>query len=557
MTVWQGIPSLSTPERAARYRAMGLWGDQALCEVFDGHAERTPDKLAIADNHVRWTYGQLQDLSSRLAHALLNLGVREGTVVAAQLPSCALLPLLHLATNRIGALMVPMATGWRRAELSALILSVRAPLLISVPKDRDFDLTSLHAQLREDLPELEAVRYFRDGPTGLEYLLADTPPLSSGQGKELRPSADAPGHVMVSSGTTGLPKASVWSNNDILAMLAHQTVESLQLTSDDLAVGVAPAGLGSTGYVFPVLTPLLIGASSVLLEDWDPQAAVDLIVREKATYATAVPTQMVMLLDLPLEEHDLRHLTRFNNAGAPLPVHVAQQIETRMGCRVQTIYGATDGGTPLMTAISDPDAGRLGSVGRVVAGEEVELRDGSGRPVTGGTPGEVCWRGANKSYGFLNQPEHDKEAFDDEGWFRSGDLGQFDADGYLRIVGRAKDMILRGGVNIFPAEVEDALSSHPRVRSVAVVAVPDDRLGERACAVVIPNGAPPELGELTDHLASFEMAKVKYPEFLVILEAMPTNQGGKIDRAQLREIAELRTRPAAAVPAAGTTRCSP
>lgn len=154
-------------------------------------------------------------------------------------------------------------------------------MLLSVPRDGDFDLEAMHKALRGDLPDLDAIHYFRADPPGLEDLVARSSPLSDREASEFRPLADDPGHVMVSSGSTGMPKASVWSNNDIVAMLVHHTVNSLQLTADDVVVGLAPASMGSTGYVFPVLTPLLVGASSVMLETWSPQEALDLIVRER------------------------------------------------------------------------------------------------------------------------------------------------------------------------------------------------------------------------------------------------------------------------------------
>jgi len=335
-----------------------------------------------------------------------------------------------------------------------------------------------------------------------------------------------------------MPKASVWGGNDLVALLLHQFGAALRLTSDDIAGGLAPANTGSTGYVFPVLAPLLIGASAVMLEEWSAEEAVDLIVREACTFATAIPTQMVMLLKLALESRDLSRFTRFNNAGAPLAPSVAEELEVRMGCLVQTIYGATDGGVPVMTRIDDPDQARRGSVGQLCRGEEMRLLGADGTPVAAGVPGEVGWRGANKSFGYLNQPEYDAGVWDAQGWFRSGDVGQVDEAGYLRIVGRTKDMILRGGTNIFPAEVELLLIQHPAISEVSVVGVPDDRLGERACAVVVVSGgAKLTLTDLTEFLFGQEIAKFKWPEYLIVSEEIPRNAGGKVDKDRLRDFA--------------------
>ncbi len=454
-----------------------------------------------------------------------------------QLPSCALLPLIHLAANRIGALMVAMPTRWREREVGGLLDAVRAEVFISVESDNAGDLRSLHDSLHPELLHLKAVHYARStGSESFESQLASTGPLSAAAQARLRPHPDGPAHVMCSSGTTGVPKASVWGGNDIVAFLVHQTATALQLTPDDIAAGIAPAGQASTGYVFPILTPLLTGGTSVILEQWNPAAALDLIVSERCTYATAIPTQLVMMLDLPLESADLSAFSRFNNAGAPLAPHVAQEIERRMGCRVQNVYGTTDGGVPTMTGVDDPAEARWHTVGRVCVGEEVELRDADGRPVDAGQDGEICWRGANKSYGYFNQPDYDEANWLDDGWCRSGDLGRFDDAGYLQIVGRIKDMILRGGMNVFPAELEDALAQHPAVRTAAVVPVPDERLGERACVAVVADGTPPTLDDLTNFLTAKGFAKYKLPEFLVVLTELPTNSGGKVDKTRLGEL---------------------
>lgn len=530
------IPWVQPSSAPGRFREMGLWGDRTLADVFDEHAQRQPDKTAVIDSHDRLTYGQLRDLSLRLARVLLDHGVEPGDPVAVHLPGCALLPALHLACNRIGALFQPVSTGWRGAELRSLLGTVRAPMLIVLHTGGDFDYVGLAETLREGLPDLKHVLTARSG--ALEALAAGAAPLTAGEAEQLRPSPDAPAHVMSSSGTTGIPKASVWSSNDLIALVVHHMGDRLHLGPDDVAAAVAPASTGSTGYVFPVLAPLLVGATSALLESWTPQAALDLIVGERCSYATAVPTQMIMMLELPLERYDLAYFTRFNNAGAPLPPSAARDLETRMGCRVQTLYGATDGGVPAITSIDDPAELRHTTVGSVCPGAEIVLLGADGDPVSPGDPGEVCWRGPNKSYGYLNEPDYDRQAWDSQGFFHSGDVGQFDDRGYLRIVGRTKDMILRGGTNIFPREVEELLLEHPEVSGVAIVGIPDVRLGERACAAVVPaSGSHPRLADLCSFLLDRELAKAKLPEKLIVLDELPTNAGGKVDKALIREIA--------------------
>ncbi|BBY40130.1 cyclohexanecarboxylate-CoA ligase [Mycobacterium mantenii] len=530
--------------QAQKYRDAGIWSDQTLPEMFDEHVAAHPEKLAVIDGEVRWTYGELADLTQRGAQLLLDLGVRPGDPVAAQLPTCALLPVINLAANRIGAYMVAMPTRWRRAEVGSLLATIGAEVLISVESDRDIDVRALHEELRPTLPDLREVLYARTGSVGsFESRVRAAEPINPRTARGLRCDPDQPAHVMCSSGTTGVPKASLWSANDMIAFLVHQTAPALKLTSDDVAGAIAPAGQGSTGYVFPILMPLLTGATSVMLEHWKPQPALDLIVRERVTYATAIPTQLVMMLDLDLESADLSAFTRFNNAGAPLPPRVAEEIERRMGCVVQNVYGTTDGGVPTMTTVHDSEWARWNTVGKICAGEELELRAPDGTLVIPGDTGEVFWRGANNTWGYLNQADYDKANWDTDGWYRSGDLGCVQ-DGYLRIVGRAKDMILRGGMNIFPFEVETVLIKHPAVAAVAIIPVPDDRLGERACAVVVPAGEPPTLNDLTAFLDAQGLAKFKFPEQLVLVDELPTNPGGKVDKGRLHQLVAAQTQPA-------------
>lgn len=542
--------SLRGASDVARMYDLGLWDERTLADIVDEHARRVPDKTAVADARGRLTYGELADLSRRLATVLADAGVGSGSPVAAQLPGCTLLPALHMACSRLGALFVPLSTAWRAAELRPLLGTVGAGVFV-VPGPGgllgdDTDFLALAESVRSGAPALRAVIPARSGGSdALEAMAAAAVPYATTGPVP----ADGPSLVMSSSGTTGTPKAAVWGSNDLKALLVHNVAPRLQVRPDDVAAGLAPAGTGSTGYIFPVLLPLLVGATSVILERWSAQAALDLIVAEGATYATAIPTQMVMLLPLGLEPADLSRFSRFNNAGAPLPPSTACELEARMGCRVQTIYGATDGGVPVMTSVDDDDEARRTSVGSVCTGVEVKLVGADGATPAGGEAGEVCWRGG-KSYGYLNQPDYDAAAFDGDHWFHSGDVGRFDGAGNLRIVGRIKDMILRGGTNIFPAEIEHLAARHPGVADVAIVGVPDDRLGERACAVVVAvPGAQLDLAGLCAFLREQEVAVVKLPEELVLVEALAVNAGGKIDKARVREtaLATLQSRSATGI----------
>ncbi|MGK2964819.1 MAG: AMP-binding protein, partial [Tepidiformaceae bacterium] len=296
------IRSFHDDTDAARFLAEGVWGEQTFAEIVDGWAELDGQKLAVADQTVRWSYAELRDRSRRLASVFVDLGVQPGDPVVVQIPSSAWLPAIHLAANRVGAIFVPMSSTWRHSELSKLLPAVDPRVIIVPPANKEFDYAEVVNGLRPLLPSLAAVLMLdADDEAGVESLLTAAEPISAAEQSRRRTGPNAPSHVMCSSGTTGTPKASIWSDNNLIALLDRQFASAIKLDRSDIAAGLAPANTGSTGYGFPVVAPLLVGASGVLLETWSPQAALDLIIQERCTFATAIPTQMVMLLDLDLE----------------------------------------------------------------------------------------------------------------------------------------------------------------------------------------------------------------------------------------------------------------
>jgi non-ribosomal peptide synthetase component E (peptide arylation enzyme) len=288
--------------------------------------------------------------------------------------------------------------------------------------------------------------------------------------------------------------------------------------------------------VFPVLAPLLHGASSVLVEHWSAPLALELLQREAATLATAVPTQLIkMLQDPALAEHDYTSLRVFNNAGAPLAPQAAMEVERVFGCTIQTVYGASDGGVPVMTRVSDPPEKRFTTVGRTLPATELRIAAPDMAALPPGEVGEVLWRNPTKTFGYLNDAERTDSMFWDDGFYRSGDLGVVDEDGYLRIVGRAKDVIIRGGQNLSPREIEEVIATEPNVSEVAVVGIPDPVYGERACAcVVLRAGGSLSLDGLSRFLAAHDLVKYKWPERLELFTELPKSAGAKVSKVELR-----------------------
>lgn len=529
---------LTSADRAARYRAAGFWRDETIAQRFTRMAQRDPDKIAIVDGGRRIIYADALATVERIAQNLLNLGVEKDAVIALQAPNCAEFPLLHFAVQRIGRLFLPLHDSWRHAEIEHLLELSGASVLIVPGVYRDFDYV---AMAREIQPRLSRLRHIYR----LDKPVDDTPAfdeltrvvsIDAEALDEVPPDADAPGAIMLSGGTTAMSKISRYSSNNLINMQSY-LASAIELTPDDIAVALAPCGTGATGYISPILTPLLWGATTVILPRWhDPEEAIDLIVRESCTYAVGIPTQLTRMVP-GLEKRNASHFAKFrvfSNAGAPLPFATASRIEELMGCRIQTVYGATDGGTPTLTNIRDPEEKRRTTVGRVVPGYECDLRDPNGQIVANGECGEIYWRGPDKSWGYLNDDAATAAAFTPDHFYRSGDLGSFDPDGYLRIIGRVRDMILRGGRNISPRTVEEQLIKHPAVLEVAVAAMPDPELGERACAFVVLRPASTlTLPEVVAFLKDCQLAVWQLPERLEILDDLPRSTGGKVAKAQL------------------------
>ena len=522
-----------TPELHRQYLESGLWSGQALYRFLDAAADRSPEKLAVADPSHRLTYRAFATLTKQLAAHLLDVGIEPGDAVAIQAPNSVFLPLVHFAANRAQAMYVPMHEAWREREVHHLLSTSGARVLFVLE-----DNLAMINSLRGDLPSLEHVIPLTIGHGGLKALPARDVDLGEAEVRlaGVSATADAVRFTMISSGTTALPKISGWTDDGLHALLLHNYARRSRLSPDDVAVAIAPAATGATGYVFAVLAPLLVGATSVLHHPWDPDDAVRLIEAESATYAVAIPTQIIMMLESPaLERCSLESLARMSNGGAPLPEARARQTEELLGCRVHTMYGTTDAGVPTMMDVGDPEDKRVTTVGRCVDGVDLRIVGPDGLTAPTGQPGEVVYRSADKVDGYFNNSDATAAAFEDDGWFHSGDLGILDADGFLRIVGRAKDMIIRGGQNIAPSEIEELLSRHRKVVSVAVVAIPDEVFGERACAFVIPTD-PTDPLTFQEMIACLEEAKVavfKRPERLEIVGDFPLSAGGKVQKAAL------------------------
>jgi acyl-coenzyme A synthetase/AMP-(fatty) acid ligase len=522
-----------TPDFIRRHYDQGLWRPQLLFQLLDEHASRIPDALAVADQHERLTYRQLAERSAALAGWLIEQDAAPGSVVAIQTGNRAALAIGHFACSRADLTFVPLSTQWRRTEMESLLRRSRVSILVLPPPRKDADFLATVDAMRDDLPELRLVGGMDGLPADFDF---DAVLKSGAAAKPRQRTADEPRFITVTSGTTDIPRMSQWTDNN-LSFLLRDYAEAVEMTAGDVAAAIAPANTGATGYLFPVLAPLLCGAASVMLEDWDPARALDLLEGEQATHAAAIPTQLVKMLQVEeIGRRDFSSVRVITSAGAPLTPDTAEQTENAFGCAVTTVYGSTDGGVITVTRTTDPVHKRRQTVGRPIPGAELVLRDPLGGPVPVGTSGEATWRTPTKSFGYLNDDERTEAMFRGDGWYYSGDLGTFDADGYLAITGRSKDLIIRGGQNISPLEIEQIIARHDAVSEVAVVGVPDPVFGERVCAcvVLLSDRAGLTLDELVEYMRAQDIALFKLPERLEVFNELPKTAGGKLSKVTVR-----------------------
>jgi non-ribosomal peptide synthetase component E (peptide arylation enzyme) len=519
------------------YRRDGYWRPGTVMQRFDRTCVGDPHGVAIIDGDRRLTFVEVDMVVGRLARHLVQLGVQPRDVVSWQLPNWWEAAVVHLAALRVGAVPNPVNPIYRATELRAVLGEARPKVLV-VPKTfRGFGYAGLAAKIRRDVPSLGHVIVARGAAPGaveLDALLASDAPSAPWIRPE-DPSAVA--LLLYTSGTTGTAKGVQHTHETLL-----YEIESLRsihaITPRDRYLGGAPVA-HVAGLVYGVLMPFVLGTSTVFLDRWDPSLALDLIERERVTFQTGTPTFLQTLGDEPsADRRNLSSFRLFSTGGASISAELVRDAGKRLGCVVKRAYGSTEVPTLTATSVDDPEDARLETDGRVIGPAEMRIVTDMGRDVRAGTEGEIWARSPEVFLGYRD-PSLDEEAFAPEGWYRTGDIGRVDADGHLRVTGRLKDIIIRGGENISVKEIEDLLSEHPGVAEVAVVGMPDPKLGERTCAVVVPHsGETLTLESLVEFLKAREIAPQKLPERLELRDQLPKTASGKVVKAVLRN--ELR-----------------
>lgn len=530
--------SFDAAAHARAMRAAGLWPDRTIDQYFAAALAATPDKAALVAYRAdrpeprRFTYRELGDLVARAAAALRGLGVGRGDVVAVQVPNWWEFAVAALAASRIGAVVNPLMPIFREREMSYMLGFAEAKVLVVPKVFRGFDHAAMARALQKDLPALQHVIVIdEEGAGGFEQALL------SGEERvgvaEAALAADDLAVIMFTSGTTGSPKGVMHDSNRLVAC-NESLAGRFGLGAGDVLLGCSPLG-HMTGYAAVLLLGLRLGGTVVLQDIWEPRQGVAIMAREGVTYtAASTPFLTDICETVAAGAPRPMALRSFLCGGAPIPPALIERAARELDLKVCSLWGMTESLSSTLTEPARAHDKSATSDGRPLPGVEVRIVDEQGQALPTGRTGRLLVRGAQMFIGYYKRP--DITTFDAEGWFDTGDLAYADAEGYIRINGRSKDVLIRGGENVPVVEIEALLYKHPAVLEASLVGYPDARLGERGCAcVVLRPGATLDLPALQVYMAECKVAKQYWPERVQVMDAMPRTPSGKIQKFRLRE----------------------
>lgn len=523
--------------RKAHYRQQGLWGDATLADYWRLSAKAFADKQAVCDNQgARYTWREMDKAAGALASWLVEQGIGPGDRVALQLPGWCEFTLIYIACLKCGAVVVPLLPAFRESELAWILNKCQARVLFTPTRFKNIRPIQMLPALRPLLPYLESVVAVEKlEPAGygttLNQILTSHAPLV----------LDVPTHgddlavLLFTSGTEGHPKGVMLTHNNLIAS-ERAYCATLNLNDTDTILMPAPLA-HATGFMHGVTAPFMIGARSVLMDVFAAGPCLDLLEQEQCTCIMgATPFACDLLHAMECREHVPSSLRFFLCGGTTIPAKLVRDYH-KVGIPLLGIYGSTESAPHAIVRPQDSLIRQVNTDGAAVSGVEIKIVDNKRNTLPRCTEGEEASRGPNVFVGYFDEPELTAQALDEAGWYYSGDYCRMDKEGYVKITGRKKDIIVRGGENISSREVEDILLQHPDISDAAVVAMPDKRLGERSCAYVVLKNTLSHLA-LTDVIAFFSskrITKYKYPEHLVIIDILPRTASGKIKKYLLRK----------------------
>ena len=533
------------PSRRAQSIAKGHWHDRTINDDLDACVATCPDKLALtavqaeSGSVQRFTYRELANMANRVAIGLTKLGVGKNDIVACQLPNWWQFTVTYLACSRIGAVMNPLMHIFRERELSFMLKHGEAKVLIIPQIFRGFDFEQMVNALKPSLTDLKHVVVVNgSGSNSFEALLSGPAWEKESHAKDTltqhRPGPDDVTQLIYTSGTTGEPKGVMHTANTVMANIIPYAAR-LHLDAKDVVLMASPMA-HQTGFMYGLMMPIMLKSSAVLLDVWEPLRAIDLIRNESATFTMASTPFLTDLAKSVVESgKKVPTLRTFLCAGAPIPGPLVEQARSVLGTKIVSAWGMTENGAVTLIELNDPDERAFTTDGLPLPGVELKVVNDDGVSLPPGEAGKLYVRSCSNFGGYLKRSH--LNGTDAEGWFDTGDLARLDAQGYVRITGRSKDVIIRGGENIPVVEIESLLYRHPAIAMAAIVAYPDERLGERACAVVVLKpGQSMDLPTLVEYLKAQKIALQYIPEKLEVRDVMPSTPSGKIQKFKLREI---------------------
>ncbi len=537
--------------RVEKMQREGWWRDKNLLDYFDAALAQNPDEIAIVDfraesgKKITVTYRELDERANQVAVALAHFGIEKQDVVSFQLPNWWEFVVIHLACLRIGAVSNPLMPIFRERELSFMVDYAESKILIVPKLFRGFDHEQMIENMRDKLPHLRHL--FVVGGTGdnsfekslLKHKVSgDTQALF--KKRELNPNDVV--LLMYTSGTTGMPKGVMHSANTFLFSV-HQMIERCALSEDDnIFMGSPLAHL--TGFLAGMWLPIVLKTKAILLDTWNVGLAWRLMAEERASFAMgATPFLSDLTNSESADECNSERFRVFVCGGAPIPRVLAEKAVAKLDIHLIAVWGMTECGVVTTTQLDDPREKVVGTDGKAVPGSAVKVVDDQNNPLPTGVEGRLVEASPSTFVGYLKKPE--AYVLDADGFFDTGDLATMDEDGYIRITGRSKDIIIRGGENIPIVEVENLLYTHRDIVDCAVVAMPDERLGEIGCCfVTLEEGTNFTFNDMKAFLVEHKLAKNYFPEHLEVIPAMPRTASGKIQKFELREIAKTLRNPA-------------
>lgn len=527
----------------------GYWTQELFFDFWERNAREYGDREALVDSKYRVTWAQAKRLVDGIAGTWVQMGIPQFSRIIIQSPNSVYGFLARIASERAGLISLTVYPYLRQRELEYMVERTEAAAVVIPHEYRKFDYLEMYKDLQQRFPHLKNIFLFDDAvpdsaPENTYSLTqlareAAEKPIDENILKERRP--DPVWNVALlttTSGTTGLPKLVEWPTAPRVCT-SKGRVSIWGLNRDDITMAIAPHAGGAAGTLTYFAAPLA-GAKTVMLEEFVPEDALALIEKEKATAIGVVPTHLVRMLECDTSKYDLSSLRFIRSAGGYLSPQIAEEAEQAFGAVITSDLGTQDMGSVSGCRVEDSKDLRRRTVGRMLPGNKVRLLDEAGNEVPEGEPGILYFRGPHAPAGYYRDEELTSTVFDPDGWTTTGDIVKFDQE-CLWILGRSKDMIIRGGQNIYPAEIEGLLNDHPKVASVAIVGYPDKEMGERACAYVIPKaGQDFTFDEMVEFLKDKQLAMFKLPERLEVVAEFPAvGDSGKVNKETLKkEIAE-------------------